>query len=102
MTVKHPGCTHDAVVLKDSHLFKNINNFARPSKIINGTDIKAFIIGDPAYPLQEWLMKAYTVPATPEEESFGVYLSKARIVVENAFGRLKSRWRIWQKKWMSI
>lgn len=72
--------------------------FLQPSKLINGRNIKAFIIGDPAYPLQDWLMKGYTAPKTPEEESFNVYLSKARIVVENAFGRLKSRWRILQKR----
>lgn len=70
----------------------------QPAREIDGTEIKAFIIGDPAYPIQDWLMKSFPAPATPEEESFGVYLSRARIVVENAFGRLKSRWRILQKK----
>ena len=43
-------------------------------------------------------MKGYAPLTSPEEESFGVYLNKARIVVENAFGGLKSRWRILQKK----
>ena len=49
------------------------------------------ILGDPAYPLLPWLMKGYVGSLAQEQESFNVYLSSSRMVVERAFGRLKSR-----------
>lgn len=79
-------------------IFTYLYSILQPSKLINGKDISAFLIGDPAYPLQDWLLKGYVSPRDEAEESFNAYLNKARIVVENAFGRLKSRWRIIQKK----
>jgi len=52
-------------------------------------------MGDPAYPLLNWLITGYTKNArlTPEEESFNVYLNSGRVCIEIAFGRLKARWR---------
>nr|XP_039260278.1 uncharacterized protein LOC120336620 [Styela clava] len=67
-----------------------IENF-RTIKRIQNCDVPLMILGDPAYPLQTWLMKGYSGSLNPSEESFNVYLSSARNVVEHAFGRLKSR-----------
>nr|CAI5841426.1 unnamed protein product [Callosobruchus analis]CAI5851193.1 unnamed protein product [Callosobruchus analis] len=39
-------------------------------------------------------MKPYpSYHITPPQDSFNVYTSAGRVVVENAFGRLKARWR---------
>ncbi|XP_055905139.1 uncharacterized protein LOC129940727 [Eupeodes corollae] len=95
---KHPGSVHDATVLKDSYLSINVKDIHFPIRTIAGVDIPAFFIGYPAYPLLPWLMKGYIGTQNPAEDSFNAYLNKGRIVVENAFGRLKGRWRILQKR----
>lgn len=99
ITVKHPGSVHDATVFKDSSLYKNNNKLIPKHSIhINNKEIPLMIAGDPAYPLLPWLIKGYTGSLTPEQESFNTYLSSARICIENAFGRLKGRWRCLLKR----
>ncbi|XP_054645638.1 uncharacterized protein si:ch211-121a2.4 isoform X1 [Dunckerocampus dactyliophorus] len=97
---KMPGRAHDANVLRQSALFAQAHQLPKEPREINRIPVNLFLLGDPAYPLMDWLMKDYirSPNITPEQESFNVYLSSARTTVEIAFGRLKSRWRVLLKR----
>ncbi|KAL2098342.1 hypothetical protein ACEWY4_007549 [Coilia grayii] len=92
---KVPGSAHGANILRQSELFKKADQLPKFWKLM-GKVLFCFILGDPAYPLLEWLIKGYTKSPrlTPQQESFNVYLNAARTCVEIAFGGLKARWRI--------
>jgi len=101
ISCKLPGSCHDAEVLRESDLYRNHDTMMpRGVKTVDGMDIPYLILGDPAYPLLPWLMKNYPYDrnSTAEMDSFNVHLNKGRVLVENAFGRLKARWRILLKQ----
>jgi len=77
-----PGSVHDAKVYKNSYFYKNV------SKIIKEDE---FLLGDSAYPLSTFLIKPFTNPQITSQIQFNVIHSLHRVVVENAFGRLKNR-----------
>lgn len=52
------------------------------------------IVGDAAFPLKPYLMKPFATMPTQREKVFNYRLSRARRIVENAFGILVSRFRI--------
>ena len=66
--------------------------------IVDGADVPCMLLGDPAYPLLNWLLKGYKGNVSAEEDSFNVYHSRGRVVVENSFGRLKARFRCLLKR----
>ena len=93
-----PGSVHDARVLANSDLYQKATDkqiLNSESRRILEKNIYPFLIGDSAYPLTSWIMKPFPCNSalSHSQKQFNYRLSRARIVVENAFGRLKARWR---------
>ena len=94
---------HDARVLFNSSLYKKEQDdvlLPNWKKTFHGTDVPLVILGDPAYPLLSWLMNAYPNNGrlSQQQKVFNYRLSKARVVVEHAYGQLKGRWRCLLKR----
>ena len=60
---------------------------------IEGVQVPIVLLEDPAYPLMTGLMKPFSHNGrlTDSQTRFNYRLSKSRMVVENAFDRLKLR-----------
>ena len=98
-----PGRVHDARVLVNSNLFhKGTSGTLFPDSVrrICGKDVPIVLIGDPAYPLLPWLIKAFpdNGSLSQQQRTFNYRLSNARVIVEHSYGRLKGRWRCLLKR----
>jgi len=92
------GSMSDGGVLARSAIGKSLqdNNLMLPEPKQVSTDLLPHVIvGDDAFPLKTNLLKPFPGKVlTPERRIFNYRLSRARMVVENAFGILAARWRI--------
>lgn len=99
--VGSPGRCHDPFVYGRSTLRKLIESdlFQHPTAAIEGVHVPPIILCDQAFSLTCNLQKPYANawPNTPEYE-FNYNLSKSRRIVENAFGRMKARFRFVMKR----
>ena len=104
LTVGPPGSTHDARFLRNTGWFKQIlNGLDLPDKTVDLRDeygkIPLVTIGDSAFSRFSWLLKNFNCNTNNERERyFGIKLNSTRVVTENCYGMLKSRWRILYKK----
>ena len=89
-----PGSVHESCVFAQSAIYKIITENNLPDKPISvdGVEIPLFLIGDSACSLQCWLMKPFTHGSTlsTDQKTDNYRIFWARIVVENAYGRLKA------------
>lgn len=94
-----PGGSSDAQLWNASDLQASIQarelSIPEPEPLVaDDRDIPYFIIGDNAFALRDYLMKPYANrDLTDEERIFNYRLSRARRVVENAFGIMANRFQ---------
>jgi len=89
------GSVHDALVFKRSDFYKKLTagqlDFAP----------KTHILGDNAYPISEHVLTPYPRSnKSAKAKRFNLRLSRARVVIEQAFGLLRGRFR--RLKYMEI
>ncbi|XP_077509345.1 uncharacterized protein LOC144120619 [Amblyomma americanum] len=97
-----PGRCHDSHVYSQSDLAETVERplFKTPVTVINGTAVPPIILCDQAFALTGHLMKPFphNGPLQEEKRLFNYHLSKTRRIVENAFGRMKARFRYTMKR----
>ena len=97
------GSNNDAGVLARSCIGKGFENdtlnLPAPETLNHCTydPLPYFMVGDEIFPLKTWMMRPYPGKLNEEERIFNYRLSRARRVIENAFGILAARWRIFNK-----
>ena len=91
--VGHKGSESDDGVFQTSDLWLPLENGLLPDG--------CYLVGDDTFPLKPYLMKPYTANKrflTHEERIYNYRHSRARRIVENAFGILVSRFRAFDRK----
>ncbi|KAM4052977.1 putative nuclease HARBI1 isoform 2-T2 [Anomaloglossus baeobatrachus] len=69
-----------------------------PPNSVNCGNMNFVFVGDEAFPLQTHLLRPYPQSSlTPSRRVYNYRLSRARRVVENAFGIMSSRFRVFSK-----
>ena len=89
-----PGNSHDSTIFHSTSLSSSIKEGKVLPNITqdkNGISIPPVILGDSAFPFETLLKKPYTnAVLTKEQKYFSYRLSRARMVVEGAFGHLRN------------
>lgn len=97
-----PGSVHDAKVFSNS----NINYLLQEGKLpqVYRTLLPGFnkvpclLLGDPVYTLLPYYMKEFPSTSTNDQVVFNNLLRSARNLIERAFGPLKARWQILNRR----
>ncbi|XP_052237734.1 putative nuclease HARBI1 [Dreissena polymorpha] len=86
IVAKWPGSTHDSVIF---------DNCSLKDWLVDGS--KGWLLGDSGYGLKPYLLTPKLNPMSRAEIAFNLAHSRSRMVVERAFGLLKSRFRCLHK-----
>ena len=97
MCAGQPGGVHDGGQFKVSSLYKDLRKreiLQEPVVLVGGIMCTPYLIGDAAYPIRTYLIKNWKAPNDMDKRRFDNSMNSGRIVIEQAFGTLKNRWRI--------
>ena len=100
------GRSSDGGIFASSNLGKHLQDGTidlPEDKAFPGTDMTApyVIVADPAFPLKKYLMRPYPgsqLENRVERRIFNYRLSRARRIVENAFGILTQKFRLYSRR----
>lgn len=95
------GRDNDAAVFNRSDICKALSQgtlgLPLPTTVL-GRSLPYYLVGDEIFPLKTWLIKPYPGKnLTEPQRVFNFRLSRARRTIENAFGILSSKWRIFRR-----
>lgn len=88
----YPGNSHDSYIFQSTDIYGVLNSGKnlRIAYTEGDTSIPPLLLG--AFPLHIWLVKPYShAILSAEQKYFNDRLSRARVVTESAFGKLKGR-----------
>ncbi len=97
-----PGNSHDSIIFQSTSLWSNIkegNVIPSYSQNEQGVYIPPSLLADSAFLIETWIMKPYSnAVLTKDQKYFNYRLSRARMVVEGAYGQQKGRLRLLPRK----
>ena len=97
-----PGNSHDSIIFQSTEIWNKIQEkdyLPLIAKNVGDCELPPVLLADSAFPLKPWLLKPYSnAVLTPKQRNFNYRLSRARMVVESAYGMLKGRWRVLLRK----
>lgn len=90
-----PGNCHDSTLLQSSGIWPRLRTLCQVvQERVGDVMVPAMILGDNAFPFRSYLMKRFShANRTPEQRAFNKRHASSRVVIENAFGSLKMRFR---------
>lgn len=101
-----PGRQSDGTVFKNSNFGKkferNLYDLPTPTELYKGGPVLPyFLIGDEAFGLNRYIQRPYPGRTSGRlgegEQIFNYRLSRARRVIENSFGILSAKWRVFRQ-----
>ena len=98
--LRHYGSNNDSGVLVKSKIREMIEarvlDIPAPSIYMtcDFDSLPYLLAGDEIFPLKTWLMRPYSGKLTKKQQVFNYCLLRARRTIENAFGILSARWRM--------
>ena len=95
------GRDNDASIFSQTGVYKAFTNnkmcIPEPESK-HGIELPYVLVSDEIFPLKPWLMKPYPGKGLPEsKEIFNYRLSRCRRTIENTFGILAAKWRIFRR-----